>query len=1028
MDLRKSLKQNTVLKFANSYKTYKIRGEIGRGGLSIVYDAFYINNAGESKTVRIKECYPFKISCTREESGNLILNDNEKIAFDEYKSRFMSSFCECNELFEKSGLTNCTSNMLDIYDANNTLYIVSTYNEGAVLSYDTFDSLKQVISVVRSIAEAVKKLHNHGFLYLDLKPDNIFVFNEITEIIQLFDFDSILPLDRSRRTENYKISYSKGFAALEQQMGKNMSIGKHTDVFGVGALLFYLLFGYAPSALECDIESDYLYSKSKYAKYSYRDVLYQTMTDFLHHTISSYYPDRYPDMEIVIEKLSEIERYADITVPYVLNSFIPEHSKLLGRDNELESLHQWFADDTQRCIFITGMGGIGKSSLVREYLCKNRDDFDYILFLNYNSSIVNTITNDQYLYINTIEKAVEETMSEYFVRKTGALRRLLEGTKAVLVIDNYDGEPDKDFLNVSGIDWKVIIITRNEINARGNKVINIQAIKELEFLCRIFEINLGRDIEEEELPYIYKIINKVWGHTFAIELIAKQVAKSYLTVAEAFSMAEEFGFLNIAPEKVKYEKDGQMYHEKLSAIITALFETGKVSSQKKLILKTLALFNDSGVDIRLYVEMLDLDTKDNVNELIEEGWIILEEQKLSLHPVIRETVLQWNSGEEYRKAVEKILNFVFKYIELEGKRKENPDKIQKKNEREFNIYLNLSECILESCKSEKEVCESGVYMNLLYETIINLPRDREEFILKYANKLLENPSDKRAEALIKIYDYVVFLYAEKGDFKRAYEILLNAKCFAKKYHSNYIWGIYYEMQGNYYEALLNGAYDYCDEDQEEFYMWLMDSVKISIRYMRKSRNQDSNILLAKYVLAKAVLLIRNSRRRKKEIDKLLTQAKKLTEKHVSDHSQVKETLELTYAWYHTLVDKNYDKTVAHLQQAFEISQNNSANGIDKIDYNIVPCADMLFQWEKYEESIKWLDAGIQECERHIESIPYIRKKMELYMHKLDVYFELLDKEKCQEIIKIIDDGNKSYLHMGIAQEISDEIRGFAYTE
>lgn len=73
-----------------------------------------------------------------------------------------------NELFSTSGLTNFTSNTVDIYELNNTIYVVTNYQEGETLSHSKFISLKDCIAVVKSTAKVIMKVHRKGYLYLDL--------------------------------------------------------------------------------------------------------------------------------------------------------------------------------------------------------------------------------------------------------------------------------------------------------------------------------------------------------------------------------------------------------------------------------------------------------------------------------------------------------------------------------------------------------------------------------------------------------------------------------------------------------------------------------------------------------------------------------------------------------------------------------------------------------------------------------------------------------------------------------------------
>lgn len=157
--------------------------------------------------VRMKECYPLKLNITRDDANALISSESDKAAFYECKTKFRESFLVSNELFKVRGLTNAISNSIDLYESNNTLYIVSTYLEGEALSYDTFSSLQKCISIVKSTAGAIKKIHDSGYMYLDVKPDNIYVLNGTTEIVQLFDFDSLIPISSERERDAFTIRW-----------------------------------------------------------------------------------------------------------------------------------------------------------------------------------------------------------------------------------------------------------------------------------------------------------------------------------------------------------------------------------------------------------------------------------------------------------------------------------------------------------------------------------------------------------------------------------------------------------------------------------------------------------------------------------------------------------------------------------------------------------------------------------------------------------------------------------------------------
>lgn len=58
----------------------------------------------------------------------------------------------------------------------------------------------------------------------------------------------------------------------------------------------------------------------------------------------------------------------------------PEYYRLYNRTNELATLKQWILKENSRIVTITGLSGIGKTTLARELLEHIKDNFDHILW------------------------------------------------------------------------------------------------------------------------------------------------------------------------------------------------------------------------------------------------------------------------------------------------------------------------------------------------------------------------------------------------------------------------------------------------------------------------------------------------------------------------------------------------------------------------------------------------------------------------------------------------------------------------
>ncbi len=106
-----------------------------------------------------------------------------------------------------------------------------------------------------SLCKALMPIHRNGYVYMDCKPDNIFLYsdNSLQDHVYLFDFDAIINADYVHHKEEYRaISSSPGWRAPELEgynpakRSEHEKISYAADIYSVGLVFLWLLTGKEP--------------------------------------------------------------------------------------------------------------------------------------------------------------------------------------------------------------------------------------------------------------------------------------------------------------------------------------------------------------------------------------------------------------------------------------------------------------------------------------------------------------------------------------------------------------------------------------------------------------------------------------------------------------------------------------------------------------------------------------------------------------------------------------------------------------
>lgn len=233
---------------------YKLLYVVGQGGFGITYSGVWYTEVkgplGAMKTevpICVKE-YFFKDYCFRDLETNEVKVHSEtgKVIFEKFKEK---------QIKEAKILSDVTHpyivNVLEVFEENNTAYIVMEYITGCSLKFmlerKGILPENKLLKYTRQIGEALQFVHSNNILHLDIKPSNILI--DKNDNARLIDFGVSKRYDiESQETSTTMLTLSKGFASIEQYDNEGTQVfSPCPDIYSLGATMYNLLTNKIPT-------------------------------------------------------------------------------------------------------------------------------------------------------------------------------------------------------------------------------------------------------------------------------------------------------------------------------------------------------------------------------------------------------------------------------------------------------------------------------------------------------------------------------------------------------------------------------------------------------------------------------------------------------------------------------------------------------------------------------------------------------------------------------------------------------------
>lgn len=645
---------------------FNIEESIGLGGSCIAYRVSFSEQNGTIHKGILKEYCPRYLeddTAYARDGTQIIVPLSLKERFARGVEEFVDAYKAINRyLAEHIEAANYHPTQLGLYFGNNTVYSLSSLDYGK--SYDKVEdtSLKGILRVVLSVSKAVAQYHEAGYLHLDIKPENILILDGVTELVKLFDYDSLLPIEKLRSREITALPMPGAYYVPELSERNLRAIGVHTDIFEIGALLFTRLFGRVPLPEEMESNTQYpldsaklLTGVSPQARYALEQLLRNTLQISRNRRFSS-------DDELVRQLEIAISLVRD-EAPYLLD--LPKWQPSayhLGREDDVRFVRERLLKDGY--VFVHGMGGIGKSELAKQYARVYAADYHTVQFCKYNGSLQMLTAALPMHGINDEDYADPQRLA---VEKNKVLHSCDAHT--LLVIDNFNVTYDaylRDFLPANAKGFHVIFTTRCLQAAEYYAPMTMELSTLPRAACKtLFARHYDRSVSVEEDTALDSLLARIEYNTLLLTLIAKTMRRADLLPAQMLEKIEAQDMQELQPQ-VFYEYDysnaeTEAYNRLYSHLNTVYSVSGLQEAEKQT-LKLLTLASPDGLSAPTFATSNgDAHAAMAQLHMLEMlGWIELDRQgTIFMHQIVSD-LLSANPAlpvpESYETLFETLLN------------------------------------------------------------------------------------------------------------------------------------------------------------------------------------------------------------------------------------------------------------------------------------------------------------------------------------------------------------------------------------
>lgn len=275
---------------------YIVGRVLSYGGHTVSYMGM---DAENNRKVIVKEYLPSDFSTRSEgEKEVTIYSGDGQQQFEQGLTNFLNEANRIQHLRNINGIAK----VYDCVSENETGYVISEYVEGhtlkEILENGKRYSAEEAANFICKILQGLVEVHRMDIVHCDISPETIMVTN--SGDIKLTDFGATRYVTTAN-SKSLSIILKRGFAPEEQYRSKGVR-GPWTDVYALGAVMYYMITGTVPQESVERALSDDLKEPSKLGI-----SIPKNIENALMNALNVYQKDRTPSAEAFLAELNSRE-------------------------------------------------------------------------------------------------------------------------------------------------------------------------------------------------------------------------------------------------------------------------------------------------------------------------------------------------------------------------------------------------------------------------------------------------------------------------------------------------------------------------------------------------------------------------------------------------------------------------------------------------------------------------------------------------------------------------------------------------